>query len=51
MKQSSDGGWWPTWRWGQYEEEWEVAKTEWAGKLTAECLMDLDKFNLIESSE
>jgi hypothetical protein len=50
-KQSNDGGWWPTWRWGQYEEEWEVAKIEWAGKLTAECLMDLDKFNLIESSE
>ncbi len=49
-KQSPDGGWWPTWEWGQYEEAWEVAKVEWAGKITAECLISLDSYNLIESS-
>jgi len=49
-KQSPDGGWWPTWEWGQYEDAWEVAKVEWAGKITAECLTSLDSYNLIESS-
>jgi hypothetical protein len=47
--QAEDGGWWPTWEWGQYEEVWEIAKVEWAGKITVECLISLDNYNLIES--
>ena len=41
-QQAPDGGWWPTWAWGQYEETWEVAKREWAGKRTVETLYVLD---------
>lgn len=48
-KQSKDGGWWPTWEWGQYEDVWEIAKVDWAGKITVECLIALDQYNLIES--
>ncbi len=46
-RQSSDGGWWPSWKWNQYEEVWNVAKVEWAGKITTECLTALDSYNLI----
>jgi hypothetical protein len=48
-RQSPDGGWWPTWEWGQYEEAWDVAKVEWAGKITTECLIALASYNLIET--
>jgi hypothetical protein len=48
--QAEDGGWWPTWEWGQYEDVWELAKVEWAGKTTVECLISLDDYDLIESS-
>ncbi|MGY5853917.1 MAG: hypothetical protein RTU92_10150 [Candidatus Thorarchaeota archaeon] len=44
-KQSDDGGWWPTWKWGQYEDVWPLAEKEWAGKLTVECLRTLRAFN------
>lgn len=37
-KQNEDGGWWPSWHWGQYEEVWPIAKQEWAGKITVENL-------------
>lgn len=47
--QSEDGGWWPTWKWGQYEDVWEIAKVEWAGKITIENLISLDQYKLIES--
>lgn len=33
-KQADDGGWWPTWKWGQYEDAWPIAEREWAGKIT-----------------
>ena len=33
-RQHADGGWWPTWSWGQYEDVWPIAKKEWAGKIT-----------------
>ena len=23
-RQSDDGGWWPTWKWGQYEDVWPM---------------------------
>ena len=48
--QADDGGWWPTWEWGQYEDVWEIAKVEWAGKITVECLKSLDYYNLLDSS-
>lgn len=54
-KQADDGGWWPTWKWGQYEDVWLVAEKEWAGKLTFECLRTLKNLNrhnnLIEKLE
>lgn len=37
-RQSDDGGWWPTWKWGQYEDVWPIAEKEWAGKITLDCL-------------
>jgi hypothetical protein len=40
-KQSDDGGWWPTWKWGQYEDVWPIAEREWAGKMTLDCLRAL----------
>ena len=45
--QADDGGWWPTWSWGQYEEVWPVAKREWAGKITIATLLALKNFELI----
>ena len=42
--QAEDGAWWPGWHWGQYEEVWEVAKKEWAGRITLECLHTLKNF-------
>jgi hypothetical protein len=43
-----DGGWWPGWQWGQYEDVWEIAKREWAGKITVETLHVLRNYGLIE---
>ena len=40
-RQSADGGWWPTWEWGQYPEVWAIARQEWAGSITAEVLLAL----------
>ncbi|RDE10869.1 MAG: hypothetical protein C4K48_12750 [Candidatus Thorarchaeota archaeon] len=48
QKQSDDGGWWPTWEWGQYMDSWSHAKKEWAGKITVECLISLKQYNFIE---
>ncbi|MFW9977703.1 MAG: hypothetical protein ACFFEJ_06455 [Candidatus Thorarchaeota archaeon] len=50
-KQADDGGWWPTWHWGQYEDMWPMAEKEWAGKKTVECLRTLQEFDLIEGFE
>ena len=46
QKQAGDGGWWPTWKWGQYEEVWPIAERDWAGKITVHCLAALRAFNL-----
>ncbi len=35
----------PTWTWGCYENEWEIAKREWTGILTLKHLMLLKKYN------
>ena len=49
-RQGEDGGWWPTWSWGQYEDVWPIAEREWAGKITAGNLIAMDKFNLLEET-
>jgi len=47
--QADDGGWWPTWKWGQYEDVWPIAEKDWAGKITLDCLRALtDLINLRE---
>jgi hypothetical protein len=40
-RQSVDGGWWPTWEWGQYPDVWTSARQDWAGKITLEILLAL----------
>ena len=54
-RQTDDGGWWPTWKWGQFEDIWAIAEKEWAGKMTYGCLRTLRnlnrKNNLIEKLE
>lgn len=47
-KQADDGGWWPTWQWGQYEDVWPIAERECAGKKSLECLLTLSDFDLID---
>jgi hypothetical protein len=47
-RQADDGGWWPTWKWGQYEDVWPIAEKEWAGKITVGCLTALKAFDMIE---
>lgn len=44
VQQAADGGWWPRWQWGQYPEVWAIARQEWAGKLTVDCLRALQLF-------
>jgi hypothetical protein len=46
QKQAEDGAWWPTWKWGQYDDVWPTAEREWAGKITVHCLTTLRSFNL-----
>ncbi len=47
-RQREDGGWWPTWSWGQYDDVWPIAEREWAGKITVGNLIALDTFKLLE---
>ena len=37
----------PTWQWGTFPAEWDIAKSEWMGILTLEGLLSLMKFNRI----
>jgi len=46
-RQRDDGGWWPNWHWGQYEDVWPVAEKEWTGKITGETLWTLRQFDRI----
>ncbi|MFW9799833.1 MAG: hypothetical protein ACFFD9_05320 [Candidatus Thorarchaeota archaeon] len=46
QKQAEDGGWWPTWKWGQFEDVWPIAEKEWAGRITLNCLKALKRFDL-----
>jgi hypothetical protein len=43
-QQAEDGGWWPAWHWGMYEDVWPIAKKEWAGRITVDVLHSLKKF-------
>ena len=46
--QGEDGRWAPTWSWGeQFPEAWEKAKLEWAGVLTVEKLVTLERHGRI----
>jgi hypothetical protein len=49
-RQGEDGGWWPTWNWGQYEDVWPIAEREWAGKITVGNLIAMDEFKLLEET-
>ncbi|NDJ53596.1 MAG: hypothetical protein GYB68_11000 [Chloroflexi bacterium] len=40
-QQAQDGAWWPTWEWGMYADAWQIARVEWAGKMTVETLHGL----------
>lgn len=48
-RQVEDGGWWPAWQWGQYEDVWPLARQEWAGKMTVETLYTLRSYGRLES--
>ncbi len=45
--QQEDGSWAPFWAWGQYEDDWRVARREWAGHLTVKLLIVLEAFGRI----
>ena len=48
--QREDGCWAPAWSWGgQFSDEWEKAKLEWAGVLTVDKLITLQRYGRIES--
>ena len=38
----------PTWQWGQYLEQWQIARAHWTGKLTVEALLSLRRFGIVE---
>lgn len=42
--QNADGTWAPTWVWGQFEDDWSKALTEWKGILTLDNLRLLRAF-------
>ncbi len=46
--QGDDGSWQPTWSWGRFPQDWEVAKTEWQGVLTAEYVRILAAYDRID---
>ena len=47
--QQEDGSWQPTWSWAEaWPEVWEQARQEWAGVLTLETLLTLERFSRIE---
>lgn len=37
----------PTWSWGAYQEDWEIAKREWSGLLTLEALLVFERFHTL----
>lgn len=48
--QQDDGMWAPGWSWGdQFPDEWEKARLDWAGVLTVDRLITLQRYGRIES--
>jgi hypothetical protein len=47
-RQALDGGWYPTWEWGQYPQAWDEARLEWAAKITVETLHTLQAFAMLD---
>jgi hypothetical protein len=45
--QNEEGYWTPNWNWGRFEEQWQKAKKEWAGKIALDNLMLLKAFGRI----
>jgi hypothetical protein len=43
-----DGVWHPTWKWNQYEEQWEESKKNWIAFLTIKHYKILREFNRFE---
>jgi hypothetical protein len=47
--QAADGGWEPTWNWGDfYPEEWPQARDEWRGEITLHNLLSLRAYGRID---
>jgi hypothetical protein len=47
-QQQPDGSWLPNWDWGgQFPEDWERARLEWAGWITVEKLLVLARYDRI----
>ena len=47
--QGEDGAWWPTWSWGEsFAEAWPAARQAWAGMLTLDRLLLLERFGRLE---
>ena len=37
----------PSWSWGAYPEDWEIAKREWSGVLTLDALLTFERFHTL----
>ena len=49
--QQEDGTWAPTFSWGdKFPDEWETAKLEWAGVVTVDKLITLQRYGRIDGS-
>ena len=46
-KLNDEGVFAPSWSWGAYDTEWEIAKREWSGILTLDALLVLKQYNAI----
>lgn len=47
QSQNEEGSWTPNWNWGRFNEQWEIAKKEWSGKIALDNLMLLKAFGRI----
>lgn len=47
--QQEDGGWYPSWSWGD-DQLWDKVRMEWAGKITLELLMTLKYMDMIDTN-
>ncbi|MEL6319448.1 MAG: hypothetical protein AAFQ57_02195 [Cyanobacteria bacterium J06626_14] len=47
--QNENGSWSPSWSWGdQFPEAWAIAQQDWAGILTLDTLLTLQRFDRLE---